>query len=1847
MMFTVTGIFSSTSSIPSSIPSSTAQCRSQKLETSDDIVDDTKEVNNSTSSNSSLTAVQQPVDKAATLVATPVSLSRDSSENIEGSSKSVHGIVASLIRAAEETRFQTPDKPNSLNVSNKKFQQEQPSITTTTTTASARQEIGTQTSPYSLSRSSSFDWINESSIEDQYSEELVTASTESPGTPEDPEYSLLNRITEPSRITDREIQGMLRKNMEARNSLLEEKKTQSSEDIDESIAMLLEYAEDLNIVSNRVLHYPVISENLTKHANDIRNNDSVLSREISSDISRNRMPSTNNQNEFFRHFSSSTGNNNGSGSGTISLATQHTYVGKGNSQGSMNGSIYDNVSHGIKQTAALQASLLANVNATAITTSNISLQLSGKDNNNAANSAPISTKLSHGTILSHDPKIPDNSASPDDNAISQRDISVSSGLADSESSPMTPGAPAAIGFHHSSKCRKQQPNKTRSQLAQIEIDSSFEMDMDGKEVRPPPPPSPRLDTEKKTLSVVLASDLFAFSAGRVPKRAESCEELDVDFTEQTSDELYALKKQKVEEEAVECVRWLRDAGFPQYARLYEEQRFPIDIRSVKRDHEFLDDDSLRALFRRLNALNRCAIMKVENVVLRKHPERFDINPLEPDIDDDMTVINYDDDDDDQVAISNKWKYQRNSQTWSRIVQGDDTAVTFSDTGDNIWRSCEEAVSSAELDEALRMSFGYGQNPRRQPDGASCFSDVVYDRKNQHDVTTNPVIARNDRNCPAVSSSSSTMATVNLQRSQSERLKERARALIKRMDIRSSSRRRRQRDSSVADSEFRMASRVSHSSLSSATTSSSLSKAVSNVAGRDLVIGDPVLVSHFSASPRTMRMFPDGLSSILSSQAVTPQMLNQFRRRTAATAADHHPSDGVTFAVLQPTMQQQQQQRQQQQQPQQQQQHQQIISDCETGSPQYSCFSSPSSRFRTRFLGASNRRMGMVLDSTGSSVTSSHQRQELLCRNKARDMSFDRALVRELSQHDHKTRIYDRVAQDLCSDNTDYASPRCGPVNLEATACYDRRSRIAHYERASSSEHCCANSTTFSSLIRNGVQFSGDVLSDNSLKSDELRSLPKQNLDRDRDLAPAQLYARSRLVVNADGYYEHIPSNDIHDTSFELEAFSSNDSVTGSVAGAGTSGATVSVTTCHRAISPESSSSNTSISNHASRLKAEVDGRGGKRLGCGSSSSLFNTGRGMSAQRSHSSLESSGNDDELIARQQKSGSGERRDSGVGSSLSRSPSGPTTQRLRNSLLFTTLHHPEMKSKHLSPSSLDVCSTDYSETFIGDADLAHCVDALSVGEMQQIRKLAFLKLSVLIETYAGSGIRIGIAADNNGSGRVSKSWAVHKFIRRMRNNDTVNGSSKSSGTELSTFGLPLAIIQSRSGFALPRFILEMMHFLRIVAPDTVGIFRKSGVRSRITELRMLCDVAPEAEVFSDGKLDPSQVHDVADLLKQYFRELPEPLMTAKYSETFARIFIHIPMEMRIEALQHAVLLLPDEHREALQTLLYFLHDIAKHSATNSMTPQNLAVCFAPSLFQLCGSRLSNISPTRRHKTIGAAGLPTEREIKESRAAQECLVQMIEHCTKVFIVPTSPGLERDEGSKYCKGTEPDAPFLTELGLSQDGNYKTYLLQKARELLKGHRDRWKGWIVEGTVDGVEISTKKSTDGHPLRFFRVWVDIEAPPREILIRIVRERNVWDLQIINWRTVAVLNAENCDVFQYVINDTPSHPTRDATVVRLWHKDLKELRGGCVLVERSVHSSETQMLGGISIAVLSSQFLVEPIAGRSRVTYITRTDLRGRSNIWYSKVYGQLIARQLSRLRDSFKQFTHVDDGPETKV
>lgn len=56
---------------------------------------------------------------------------------------------------------------------------------------------------------------------------------------------------------------------------------------------------------------------------------------------------------------------------------------------------------------------------------------------------------------------------------------------------------------------------------------------------------------------------------------------------------------------------------------------------------------------------------------------------------------------------------------------------------------------------------------------------------------------------------------------------------------------------------------------------------------------------------------------------------------------------------------------------------------------------------------------------------------------------------------------------------------------------------------------------------------------------------------------------------------------------------------------------------------------------------------------------------------------------------------------------------------------------------------------------------------------------------------------------------------------------------------------------------------------------------------------------------------------------------------------------------------MLMSDENREVLQTLLCFLSDVTSSVEENQMTPMNIAVCLAPSLFHLNILKKDNLSP------------------------------------------------------------------------------------------------------------------------------------------------------------------------------------------------------------------------------------------------------------------------------------------------
>ncbi|CAL4130388.1 unnamed protein product, partial [Meganyctiphanes norvegica] len=140
-----------------------------------------------------------------------------------------------------------------------------------------------------------------------------------------------------------------------------------------------------------------------------------------------------------------------------------------------------------------------------------------------------------------------------------------------------------------------------------------------------------------------------------------------------------------------------------------------------------------------------------------------------------------------------------------------------------------------------------------------------------------------------------------------------------------------------------------------------------------------------------------------------------------------------------------------------------------------------------------------------------------------------------------------------------------------------------------------------------------------------------------------------------------------------------------------------------------------------------------------------------------------------------------------------------------------------------------------------------------------------------------------------------------------------------------------------------------------------------------------------------------------------------------------------------------------------------------------------------------------------------------------------------------------------------------------------------------------------------------------------------------------RHLWDESLIKWHVVTRLD-KHAEVFQYMCNSMPPRPPVDYCVLRCWRNDLG--RGTCIVVETSVeHCDAPVLVGGVRGIVLASRFLIQPCgSGKSRITNISRVDMRGRMPEWYNKVYGHQSAAHLSQIRKSFQ---HNAMGPESKV
>lgn len=94
-----------------------------------------------------------------------------------------------------------------------------------------------------------------------------------------------------------------------------------------------------------------------------------------------------------------------------------------------------------------------------------------------------------------------------------------------------------------------------------------------------------------------------------------------------------------------------------------------------------------------------------------------------------------------------------------------------------------------------------------------------------------------------------------------------------------------------------------------------------------------------------------------------------------------------------------------------------------------------------------------------------------------------------------------------------------------------------------------------------------------------------------------------------------------------------------------------------------------------------------------------------------------------------------------------------------------------------------------------------------------------------------------------------------------------------------------------------------------------------------------------------------DVANILKYFFRELPDALLPiGNFQETILRCLLcKGSNERRINAIKMVCLLLPQRHLNTLVYFMQFLNAVSQHSQQNKMSIKNLAIIFAPGLMPI----------------------------------------------------------------------------------------------------------------------------------------------------------------------------------------------------------------------------------------------------------------------------------------------------------
>ncbi|CAG12171.1 unnamed protein product, partial [Tetraodon nigroviridis] len=172
---------------------------------------------------------------------------------------------------------------------------------------------------------------------------------------------------------------------------------------------------------------------------------------------------------------------------------------------------------------------------------------------------------------------------------------------------------------------------------------------------------------------------------------------------------------------------------------------------------------------------------------------------------------------------------------------------------------------------------------------------------------------------------------------------------------------------------------------------------------------------------------------------------------------------------------------------------------------------------------------------------------------------------------------------------------------------------------------------------------------------------------------------------------------------------------------------------------------------------------------------------------------------------------------------------------------------------------------------------------------------------------------------------------------------------------FGVDLSLIPRDKRDEVPFVVLQCTSEIEHRALSVQGVYRVSGSKPRIQKLCQAFETQKEQVDLSEYS-----PHDIASILKQFFKELPEPLLTFDLYNGFIAVGKNIQHQNEREpqsdtneimeithSLQDLLQKLPSYYYSTLQHLIAHLQRVSENDE-NKMSPSNLGIVFGPTLLR-----------------------------------------------------------------------------------------------------------------------------------------------------------------------------------------------------------------------------------------------------------------------------------------------------------